>query len=110
MGAIGQIARQLQVARTRSPEEGIDLSILNLADAADMFTKRGEEPSPTQNLDLQSLFAKKGAQSAMESPPDDLDSNEDPVVKLQKIKKLLMAGLISEEDFEFKKRRILEEM
>ncbi len=64
MGAITQVARQLQVARTRSPDEGIDLSILNLADAADMFTKRGEESPPaTQNLDLQPLFARKGAQS-----------------------------------------------
>lgn len=112
MGAITQIARQLQIARNRSPDEGIDLSILNLADAADMFTKRGEEPAAsTQNLDLQPLFVKKGAQSVAESSPDESESgSEDPVAKLQKIKKLLVAGLISEEDFEFKKRKILEEM
>lgn len=111
MGAITQVARQLQVARTRSPDEGIDLSILNLADAADMFTKRGEEPPPpTQNLDLQPLFARKGAQSVAEAPSDEDSSDEDPVAKLQRIKKLLVAGLISEEDFEFKKRKILEEM
>jgi predicted regulator of Ras-like GTPase activity (Roadblock/LC7/MglB family) len=111
MGAITQIARQLQVARTRSPDEGIDLSILNLADAADMFTKRGEAPPPptTQNLDLQPLFARKGAQSVAEAPAED-EEPEDPVAKLQRIKKLLVAGLISEEDFEFKKRKILEEM
>jgi predicted regulator of Ras-like GTPase activity (Roadblock/LC7/MglB family) len=113
MGAINQIARQLQVARNRSPDEGIDLSILNLADAADMFAKRTDEPAPsvTQNLDLQPLFAKKGAHSATEQAPDDSSAEEeDPVAKLQKIKKLLVAGLISEEDFEFKKRRILEQM
>jgi predicted regulator of Ras-like GTPase activity (Roadblock/LC7/MglB family) len=111
MGAITQIARQLQIARNRSPDEGIDLSILNLADAADMFTKRGSEPAPTQNLDLQPLFSKKGTQSVAEPPAEEPDSgSEDPVAKLQKIKKLLVAGLISEEDFEFKKRKILEEM
>jgi predicted regulator of Ras-like GTPase activity (Roadblock/LC7/MglB family) len=111
MGAITQIARQLLIARNRSPDEGIDLSILNLADAADMFTKRGDEPASTQNLDLQPLFSKKGTHSVAESAPDDSESgSEDPVAKLQKIKKLLVAGLISEEDFEFKKRKILEEM
>jgi predicted regulator of Ras-like GTPase activity (Roadblock/LC7/MglB family) len=112
MGAISQIARQLQIARNRSPDEGIDLSILNLADAADMFTKRGTEPAATtQNLDLQPLFSKKGNQSVADSAPDESESgSEDPVAKLQKIKKLLVAGLISEEDFEFKKRKILEEM
>jgi predicted regulator of Ras-like GTPase activity (Roadblock/LC7/MglB family) len=110
MGAIAQVARQLQVARTRSPDEGIDLSILNLADAADMFTKRGEEPpAATQNLDLQPLFAKKAAQSVAEAPSQ-VEAPGDPVAKLQKIKKLLVAGLISEEDFEFQKRKILEEM
>jgi predicted regulator of Ras-like GTPase activity (Roadblock/LC7/MglB family) len=110
MGAITQVARQLQVARTRSPDEGIDLSILNLADAADMFTKRGEEPPPaTQNLDLQPLFARKGTQSVAEAPAEDQEPG-DPVAKLQKIKRLLVAGLISEEDFEFQKRKILEEM
>ncbi len=110
MSAISQIARQLLIARNRSPDEGIDLSILNLADAADMFTKRGEEPSPTQNLDLQPLFARKGTQSATEPAPEESSETEDPVAKLQKIKKLLVAGLISEEDFEFKKRKILEQM
>jgi len=110
MGAIGQIARQLLIARNRSPDEGIDLSILNLADAADMFTKRGEEPSATQNLDLQPLFARKGTQSAADPAPEESSETEDPVAKLQKIKKLLVAGLISEEDFEFKKRKILEAM
>jgi predicted regulator of Ras-like GTPase activity (Roadblock/LC7/MglB family) len=111
MSAITQVARQLQIARNRSPDEGIDLSILNLADAADMFAKRSEEPAPTQNLDLQPLFAKKGAQSAAESASEESDSTPgDPVAKLHKIKRLLIAGLISEEDFEFKKRKILEEM
>jgi predicted regulator of Ras-like GTPase activity (Roadblock/LC7/MglB family) len=120
MGAISRIAQQLQVARSRSPDEGVDLSILNLADAGEIFSKRSEEPPApeTQNLDLQPLFTKKAlsAQSvaepaAVEAPAASGDaSTGDPMVKLQKIKKLLASGLITQEDFEFKKRKILEEL
>jgi predicted regulator of Ras-like GTPase activity (Roadblock/LC7/MglB family) len=117
MSAIGQIAQQIQVASSRSPDEGIDLSILNLADTADIFSKRASD-SPAdhpQNQDLQPLFAKKGhaAQpvATADQPSSDSDGSiDDPMVKLQKIKKLLASGLITQEDFEFKKRKILEEL
>ncbi len=35
-----QIARQLKKAKKRAPEEGLDLSMLNLADAKPVFRKR----------------------------------------------------------------------
>ena len=34
---ISQVAQQLQTAQARSPEEGLDLSVLNIADTADLF-------------------------------------------------------------------------
>ncbi len=34
-----QIARQMQAARQRAPEASLDLSVLNVADPADMFRK-----------------------------------------------------------------------
>jgi predicted regulator of Ras-like GTPase activity (Roadblock/LC7/MglB family) len=112
MGAISQIAQQLQVAGTRSPDEGVDLSILNLADTADVFAKRFDDPpAAPPELDLQSLFAKKGQSSQSVTEPDaEEGSADDPMIKLQKIKKMLASGLITQEDFEFKKRKILEQL
>jgi predicted regulator of Ras-like GTPase activity (Roadblock/LC7/MglB family) len=37
---VDRLARQLTVARDRAPEEGLDLSALNLADAAPLFRRR----------------------------------------------------------------------
>lgn len=37
---ITQVAQQLQTAHTRAPEEGLDLSVLNIADTADLFRKK----------------------------------------------------------------------
>ena len=37
---ITQIAQQLQTAHTRAPEEGLDLSVMNIADTADLFRKK----------------------------------------------------------------------
>jgi predicted regulator of Ras-like GTPase activity (Roadblock/LC7/MglB family) len=37
---IGQVAQQLRTAQARSPEEGLDLSVLNIADTADLFRKK----------------------------------------------------------------------
>jgi len=83
---IGQIAQQLLAAHSRAPGEGLDLSVLNVADTSDIFQKRAEE-----------------------EVEEDGDPN-DPVVKLQRMKKLLAGGLITEEDFDQMKRRILEQM
>jgi len=126
MTAITQIADQLVAAGTRSPEEGLDLSVLNLSSTADIFAQRDEEepeaepeaPPPTpaapparEEMELQSLFSKKrsGAQTGAGAAEME-DGEDDPMMKLQKIKKLLASGLITEEDFEFKKRKILEEL
>ena len=38
--AAEQIARQLQIAQVRDPGAGLDLSMLNLADASDVFKKK----------------------------------------------------------------------
>jgi predicted regulator of Ras-like GTPase activity (Roadblock/LC7/MglB family) len=38
--AIKLIARQLKISRKRAPGEGIDLSMLNVADAQDIFRKK----------------------------------------------------------------------
>jgi predicted regulator of Ras-like GTPase activity (Roadblock/LC7/MglB family) len=35
-----QIATQLQVAQTRDPENGLDLSVLNLADPSELFRRK----------------------------------------------------------------------
>lgn len=85
VNAITQVAQQLQVAHNRAPGEGFDLSVLNMADASE-------------------LFQQKGAEVEEEGDPND------PIVKLQKMKKLLSGGLITQEDFEQMKRRILEQM
>jgi predicted regulator of Ras-like GTPase activity (Roadblock/LC7/MglB family) len=82
--AISQIAEQLKIAHNRAPGEGLDLSELNVADTRDFFAQK--------------------SQSAEGLSPDD------PAAKLQKMKKLLASGLITEEDFEFTKRKILQEM
>jgi predicted regulator of Ras-like GTPase activity (Roadblock/LC7/MglB family) len=39
-GAVKQIARQLQTARERSPEAGLDLSALNVANPQELFRKK----------------------------------------------------------------------
>jgi predicted regulator of Ras-like GTPase activity (Roadblock/LC7/MglB family) len=96
--AIAQIARQLEVARTRAPGEGIDLSVLNFADTADVFARRGSEPEP------------EPAPEPEPEPAPVASEGDDPLVKLQKIKKLLDNGLITREDFEQKKQQILAEL
>jgi predicted regulator of Ras-like GTPase activity (Roadblock/LC7/MglB family) len=112
MSAIAQIAQQLQVASTRSPDEGLDLSILNLADTADIFAKRSDDPpAAPPELDTQPSFARKGkASQAVAEPEHEEPSADDPMLKLQKIKRMLASGLITQEDFEFKKRKILEQL
>jgi len=40
VNTIGQIAQQLQVAHARSPDQGIDLSVLNVADTSGVFRKK----------------------------------------------------------------------
>src|SRR5256714_10515061 len=37
---ISQVAQQLQAAQARSPEAGLDLSVLNIADTADLFRNK----------------------------------------------------------------------
>jgi predicted regulator of Ras-like GTPase activity (Roadblock/LC7/MglB family) len=82
---ISQVGQQLQVAHHRAPGEGLDLSVLNVADTSDFFQKK-------------------------EEPVEEDGDPGDPVVKLQKMKKLLAGGLITQEDFDQMKRRILEQM
>jgi predicted regulator of Ras-like GTPase activity (Roadblock/LC7/MglB family) len=41
---VARVSRQLGAARTRAPEEGLDLSALNLADAAPLFRRRVVAP------------------------------------------------------------------
>ncbi len=36
-----QIAEQMRIAHERDPENGLDLSVLNLADTADLFKRKG---------------------------------------------------------------------
>jgi predicted regulator of Ras-like GTPase activity (Roadblock/LC7/MglB family) len=87
MGAITQVARQLQVARTRSPDEG-STSPSSTSPTPPTCSPNAAKnlPPATQNLDLQPLFARKGAQSVAEAPAEDEEPAEDPVAKLQKIK------------------------
>ena len=40
LGTIAQLAEQLRAAQVRAPGEGYDLSVLNIADTADLFRKR----------------------------------------------------------------------
>lgn len=40
LSTITQVAQQMQTAQTRSPDEGLDLSVLNIADTADLFRKK----------------------------------------------------------------------
>lgn len=40
VNTIVQVAQQLQVAGARSPDEGIDLSVLNVADTSGLFRKK----------------------------------------------------------------------
>lgn len=42
--AIKRIARQLKIARKRAPGEGLDLSVLNVADTQYFFRKKEKEP------------------------------------------------------------------
>jgi hypothetical protein len=62
--------------------------VLNVADTSDFFAQKGEEE----------------AEEEEEGDPND------PMFKLQKMKKLLAGGLITQEDFDQMKRRILEQM
>ena len=39
-----RIARQLEVAKERDPEGGLDLSVLNIADTSDIFVKQKGRP------------------------------------------------------------------
>ena len=87
VNVISQVSQQLQVAHNRAPGEGLDLSVLNLADASEMFQQKGEEEEEDAEGDA-----------------------SDPISKLQKMKKLLAGGLITQEDFDQMKRRILERM
>ena len=99
-GVTAQIAQQMRSAHERAPDQGLDLSVLNVADTSDLFTQKA-------------AFGHRTEASAPEPQPvvaGGGDTNDDAVVKLQKIKKLLAGGLITQEDFEFKKRKILEEM
>jgi predicted regulator of Ras-like GTPase activity (Roadblock/LC7/MglB family) len=41
LSTIAQLAQQLRVAQARAPGEGYDLSMLNIADSADLFRKKG---------------------------------------------------------------------
>jgi predicted regulator of Ras-like GTPase activity (Roadblock/LC7/MglB family) len=43
VGAVEKIARQLKVAHDRAPGQGIDLSMLNMADPKEVFRKKGED-------------------------------------------------------------------
>jgi predicted regulator of Ras-like GTPase activity (Roadblock/LC7/MglB family) len=45
--AVGRVARQLEVAHDRDPEGGLDLSVLNVADASEFFVKK---ESPTTHI------------------------------------------------------------
>ena len=40
LSTIALVSKQLQTAQVRSPEEGLDLSVLNIADTADLFRKK----------------------------------------------------------------------
>jgi len=39
-----RVARQLEIAQERDPEGGLDLSVLNVADTSEFFTRKEEEP------------------------------------------------------------------
>jgi hypothetical protein len=41
--AIKRIARQLKIAKKRAPDEGLDLSVLNVADTQYFFRKKEKE-------------------------------------------------------------------
>jgi len=45
--AVSRIARQLEVAHDRDPDGGLDLSVLNVADASEFFVKK---ESPTTHI------------------------------------------------------------
>ncbi|HYV31406.1 MAG TPA: roadblock/LC7 domain-containing protein [Candidatus Binatia bacterium] len=40
LGTIAQLAQQLRAAQARAPDEGYDLSVLNMADSAEFFRKK----------------------------------------------------------------------
>ena len=42
--AVKRVARQLKIARKRAPGEGLDLSVLNVADTQYFFRKKEKEP------------------------------------------------------------------
>jgi predicted regulator of Ras-like GTPase activity (Roadblock/LC7/MglB family) len=84
VNTISQIGQQMHAAHNRDPDAGLDLSVLNLADASALFQQKGEE--------------------------EESEGGSDPIAKLQKMKQLLADGLITQEDFNQMKRRILEQM
>lgn len=84
VNVVSQVSQQLVVAHNRAPGEGLDLSVMNMADSAEFFQKKTEEVEE--------------------------EEAGDPIAKLQKMKKLLAGGLITQEDFDQMKRRILEQM
>ena len=88
VNVISQVSQQLEMAQNRAPGEGLDLSVLNVADTSEVFMQKGPEE---------------------EEVADDGYPN-DPIAKLHKMKKLLAGGLITQEDFDQMKRRILEQM
>lgn len=42
--AVSRVARQLELAHERDPEHGLDLSVLNVADASEFFVKKEAPP------------------------------------------------------------------
>jgi predicted regulator of Ras-like GTPase activity (Roadblock/LC7/MglB family) len=42
--AVSRVARQLEIAHERDPEHGLDLSVLNVADASEFFVKKEAQP------------------------------------------------------------------
>lgn len=52
-GAVKKIARQLEVAKERAPGEGIDLSVLNVAETQEVFRKK-EKPKTSKRKSVES--------------------------------------------------------
>lgn len=52
-GAVKKIARQLQAAKERAPGEGIDLSVLNVAETQEVFRKK-DKPKISKRKSVES--------------------------------------------------------